>query len=100
MAFRFQKRVKLLPGVTVNLSKSGVSTSVGVKGARITKGHGQTRATVGLPGSGLSQTVVSSNAAPLAAPQAAPDDDKDGTKNLIIGILFIAALIGIAALFS
>ncbi len=56
MGFRFQKRVRILPGVTLNFSKSGVSTSFGVRGARITKGHGKTRVTVGLPGSGLSYT--------------------------------------------
>lgn len=58
MAFRFQKRIKLLPGITLNLSKGGVSTSVGTKGARVTLGRGQTRSTIGLPGTGLSHTSV------------------------------------------
>lgn len=58
MRLRFQRRVKVLPGVTLNFSKSGVSTSVGVRGARVTRGRGQTRVTVGLPGSGLSLTEV------------------------------------------
>jgi hypothetical protein len=61
MGFRFQKRIKLLPGVRINLSKSGVSTSLGVQGAQITKGHGKTRTTVGLPGTGLSHSSVKSN---------------------------------------
>jgi len=30
MGFRFRKSIKLLPGIRINLSKSGVSTSVGV----------------------------------------------------------------------
>jgi hypothetical protein len=55
---RFQKRIKLFPGVTVNLSKKGVSTSLGLTGARVTYGHGQKRTTVGLPGSGLSHSTV------------------------------------------
>lgn len=59
MGFRFQKRMKVLPGVTINLSKSGVTTSLGTRGARVTLGRGQTRKTVGLPGSGLSHTTVS-----------------------------------------
>lgn len=59
MGFRFQKRVRIFPGVTLNFSKSGVSTSFGGRGARVTLGHGKTRATVGLPGSGLSYTTVS-----------------------------------------
>lgn len=58
MGLRFQKRIKVLPGVTVNLSKSGVSTSVGVTGARVTMGHGQTRTTVGVPGTGVSHTTI------------------------------------------
>lgn len=73
MAFRFQKRIKLLPGVTINLSKRGVSTSLGVKGARITKGHGKTRTTLGLPGSGISHTSIATNAsAPQPPEQARP----------------------------
>lgn len=56
MAFRFQKRIKLFTGTRLNLSKSGVSTSLGRTGAQITVGR-QTRATVGIPGSGLSYTT-------------------------------------------
>lgn len=63
MGLRFQKRVKLLPGVTLNFSKSGVSTSFGVRGARMTVGHGRRRTTVGLPGSGLSYTKIDSGRA-------------------------------------
>jgi hypothetical protein len=58
MGTRFQKRVKILPGVTLNFSKSGVSTSLGVRGARMTVGNGKTRTTVGLPGTGLSHTTI------------------------------------------
>jgi hypothetical protein len=58
MGIRFQKRIKVLPGVTVNLSRSGVSTSLGPQGAKVTLGHGQRRTTVGLPGTGLSMTEV------------------------------------------
>lgn len=61
MSWRFQKRLRILPGVTLNFSKSGVSTSFGVRGARITKGHGKTRVTMGLPGSGVSHSVVRAN---------------------------------------
>lgn len=53
---RFQKRIKILPGISINLSKSGISTSIGPRGAKVTLGHGQQRTTVGIPGSGLSHT--------------------------------------------
>jgi hypothetical protein len=35
-----------------------VSTSLGVRGAHVTVGHGKVRETVGLPGTGLSYTHV------------------------------------------
>jgi hypothetical protein len=46
--------VKLFPGVRLNLSKSGVSTSIGGKGGTINIGPKGTTATVGIPGTGLS----------------------------------------------
>ena len=58
MGFRFFKRVKIAPGISLNLSKTGISTSVGVPGARVTFGNGKTRTTVGLPGTGLSHTTI------------------------------------------
>jgi hypothetical protein len=61
MAFRFQKRIKLMPGITLNLSRKGVSTSLGPRGAKVTLGHGQTRVTTGLPGSGISHTTITKN---------------------------------------
>ncbi|MCU4121598.1 DUF4236 domain-containing protein [Variovorax sp. N23] len=57
MAFRFQKRIKILPGVRVNLSKSGVSTSIGRPGATVNLRKGKVKTTVGLPGSGLSYST-------------------------------------------
>jgi hypothetical protein len=56
MGFRFNRRIRILPGVRVNLSKSGVSTSIGGRGAWLTFGKRGTRATVGLPGTGISYT--------------------------------------------
>ncbi|MBS0396467.1 MAG: DUF4236 domain-containing protein, partial [Proteobacteria bacterium] len=38
MGFRFQRRVRILPGLRLNLSKSGVSASVGGRGAWLTFG--------------------------------------------------------------
>lgn len=54
---RFRKSIKLLPGVKINLSNKGISTSVGPKGATVNVKPGRaTRATIGLPGTGLSHT--------------------------------------------
>ena len=56
MGWRYHRRLSILPGLRINLSRSGASISVGRRGAWITLGHGQRRTTVGLPGSGLSYT--------------------------------------------
>jgi tetratricopeptide (TPR) repeat protein len=57
MGFRFFKRMNILPGVTLNLSKSGGSVSVGPHGARFTLGPQGSRITLGIPGSGLFYTT-------------------------------------------
>lgn len=54
MGFRFHKSIKLFPGVKINLSKSGVSTSVGAPGATVNLSRRGVRGTVGLPGTGIS----------------------------------------------
>lgn len=54
MGFRFQKRITIIPGVRLNISKSGVSTSFGPKGASLNVGKNGVKGTVGIPGSGLS----------------------------------------------
>jgi hypothetical protein len=59
MGWRFQKRVKIAPGVTVNFSKTGASVSFGGRGARFTVGRKGTRETVGIPGTGISYSTVS-----------------------------------------
>ena len=57
MGFRFRKSINLGKGFRINLSKSGIGFSFGVKGARVTKtANGSTRATVSLPGTGISYT--------------------------------------------
>ena len=61
MGFRFWQRVRLAPGVTVNLSKSMASLSVGPRGAAYTISPRGNRATVGLPGTGLFYTVHDRN---------------------------------------
>ncbi len=76
MAFRFWRRIKIAPGVTLNLSKSGGSLSFGPRGARLTVGSRGKRATVGIPGTGLFYTTNLSGGkknAP-AVPTVRPED--------------------------
>ena len=53
MALNFRKRIKIAPGVHLNLSKGGVSTSVGPRGAKVTFGKKGTFLHTGIPGTGL-----------------------------------------------
>ena len=53
MGWRFRKRIKIFPGIHINISKRGVSANVGVKGANISFGPDGTYVNTGLPGTGL-----------------------------------------------
>ena len=54
MGFRFQRRISLIPGLRLNLSKSGVSMSVGGGGLTTNLSSSGLRTTIGIPGTGLS----------------------------------------------
>ncbi len=56
MGFRFFRRFRIAPGITLNLSKSGPSISMGPRGAKVTVGSKGVRKTLGLPGTGLHYT--------------------------------------------
>jgi uncharacterized protein DUF4236 len=77
--FRFRKTFSILPGVRINLSKTGVSGSLGGHGATLNVGHGKENVTLGVPGTGLSYRTPASSA-------------------LILALVVAAAVIGIAYL--
>lgn len=55
MAWNFRRSKKIFPGVRINLSKTGIGFSAGVRGARISRSpKGRVTGSVGIPGSGLS----------------------------------------------
>ena len=62
MALYFRKRIKILPGLHMNISKSGTSWSVGPRGAKVNFGERGTYVTTGIPGTGIySRTKVRGN---------------------------------------
>ncbi len=113
MSFRFWRRIRIAPGVTLNLSKSGGSLSFGPRGAKFTIGPRGKRATVGIPGTGLFYTTTlpsgrsggrrsasySTPAVPTVRPEdrltlgffkrlITPDDEEalmDGCRELVLG---------------
>jgi len=61
MGFRFRKSVKIGKNTRLNLSKSGIGLSTGVKGARVSVNQKGTRTTLSAPGTGLSYTSYRSH---------------------------------------
>ena len=53
MSLRFQRRLKIAPGVRLNMSLGGISVTTGVRGASLTFSRRGVHANLGLPGSGL-----------------------------------------------
>lgn len=67
MGFRFRKIISLAPGVRINLSKSGASTSIGGRGATVNVGtSGKKTVTLGVPGTGMSYQAPLTGVAVLA----------------------------------
>ncbi len=111
MGLRFWRRVKIAPGVTLNLSKAGGSLSIGPRGSKVTVSSRGKRATAGIPGTGISYTSTfphkssrgrKTKAAPLTPTVQLkdrlspgffkrlfmPDDEKslvDGCRELVLG---------------
>jgi hypothetical protein len=92
MGFRFHRTVRLFPGFRLNLSKSGVSASVGTRGAWLTFGRNGTRTTVGLPGTGISYTTTSlaSETQNAVAPPA-----RTPGRWLVVLVILLAVAVGV-----
>lgn len=56
MPIRFRRTFHILPGVRINISRGGISTTIGPRGAHLTFDKRGVRQTVGLPGTGLSES--------------------------------------------
>jgi hypothetical protein len=54
MTFRFRKSFRIAPGVRVNVSTSGLSTTLGPRGLSVTTGRRGTFLNAGIPGTGVS----------------------------------------------
>jgi hypothetical protein len=89
MGLRFRRSIKIAPGVRLNVSKSGVSTTIGPRGAKVTiGGKGGTRTTVGIPGTGLSYTEQQRRK------HGAPQEPRSGRSALfIIGAIIAVAVV-------
>ena len=53
MAWSYRKRIKIIPGVHLNISRKGISTTIGVRGASVNFGPNGTYLNTSIPGLGL-----------------------------------------------
>ena len=94
MGFRYRKSINLGGGFRINMSKSGIGYSWGVKGYRVTKtAKGTTRRTASIPGTGISYVQeegkrngnVGNRGTVPTSPQPAPviDNNNYDTQNII-----------------
>lgn len=89
MGFRFRKIISVLPGVKINLSKSGVSTSLGGHGATVNVGtSGKRTVTLGLPGTGMSYQLPLTTSAAIVIVALA----------LVVGVAWLIAPTQVQAL--
>lgn len=54
MSIRFRKSIKIVPGIKMNLSKTGASLSLGGRGATVNLSSRGVRTTYSIPGTGIS----------------------------------------------
>lgn len=95
--------MRIMPGVRINLSKTGVSTSIGGRGATVNVSKRGVRGTVGLPGSGLSYSQRLDGGgrkkrSPIAAP--ATDGNPAARTGMSRGVKIVVWTIVIAILIS
>jgi hypothetical protein len=79
MGLRFHRVFSILPGIRINLSKSGLSTSLGPRGADVNIGRHGVTTSAGIPGTGLSYR------------------QKMGSRGSKLGILALVGALGFAA---
>lgn len=87
MGFRFQKRIRIFKGLTVNLSKSGTSWTLGGKGASMNVRGDKVTGSAGIPGTGLSYRER------LDKPSVDPGGSKSGSGLGAVVLLFILLVV-------
>lgn len=96
MGFRFRKSITLIPGVRLNISKSGFSTSIGRPGATVNIGKRGIRGTVGLPGSGLSYSEMLVKRGRSRTPDAHSDLSVNDSQARQTGRKLLVVILGLA----
>lgn len=94
--FRFRRSFRIAPGIRLNLSKTGISTSLGRKGLTVNLRGDKVKTTVGLPGTGLSYSTTASTKGDGAA---SPDASASGGGGLGLLLAILAVLLAVWVFF-
>jgi hypothetical protein len=81
---RFRRRVRIAPGVSLNISKSGLGIAAGPRGLKIGAGPRGTHYSVGAPGTGLHYRKETRNRATSRAAAAAPAEVPASAKLVLL----------------
>lgn len=96
--FRFRRRIKLLPGIRVNVSKTGASISAGPRGLTTNISRRGIRNTVGIPGTGLSYTWQQTPPTHPPQTQQPPQPTPQSSGWTPTAIIFVIVAVGLALL--
>lgn len=100
MAIRFRKSIRIMPGVRINLSKSGLSTSIGGAPFTINVSRKGVRQTTSLPGTGISFSSMHGSARDAQRPAEFEKRTDSGVGWLVKTVTAMALIIGGVALIS
>jgi hypothetical protein len=89
---RLFRRVRLAPGVSLNLSGSGPSVSLGVRGAHVTIGKSGVRQTVGIPGTGVFYTNREGWHSGVHSSSAVHGNEGTDAGAVVLGVLMVLGL--------
>ena len=92
MGFRFRRHIKIMPGLWLNLSKSGISTSIGGHGLTANVKGGKVTTTASLPGTGISYRSTSGKHQDAERREDAPAPPEGKVHWLLVLTLILAVL--------
>jgi Protein of unknown function (DUF4236) len=92
MGLRFQKRIRIFKGLTLNLSKTGTSWTVGRPGLSFNIKGDKITSNIGIPGTGLSyRTRIDQHANSAEGSLLPPPDTHSQARTVFNRVLWLVA---------
>jgi hypothetical protein len=100
MGLRFRRSIKILPGVRLNLSKSGLGISAGPRGLHVgIDARGRKYASAGIPGTGLSsRQYIGGRRAEAMEERPVPEQSASMSSFGVFALVLMVAGIGMLAM--